>query len=384
MKKLAKIILLEFLLFNLLFFQVQAVEINSKSAIIINAQNGHVLFEKNSNDVRAIASLTKLMTFYAYIDGMGYENLLHDNYKYNIDNSKYSVDMPILPVNKGEVVKIEDLFKSMLVFSANNAPEALADRFKQKTNLNLVDEMNLKAKDIGLNNTHYFNTNGLTEGERYNTSTVKDQAKLAYEILKKYRFILDYTSIKQFKYNGKTFDSTNWLLGKVDGLDGLKTGYTKEAGYCFIGTVDLSKTIGKGMPLRIITVVLGSDTKGNRFKDTLNLINYIKNNYENQIINNDNEYIIYNNNYKGNKIVGKIKEKDYILKNKNEKIEIKFIPSDNLTNNIEKNDVVGKILIKSSVDQKELEVLAIDNYKKKNLFERLIEKIKQIISGLGW
>lgn len=384
MKKLAKVVLLKILIFNFLFFNVQAVEINSKSAVIINAQNGHVIYEKNSNEARAIASLTKLMTFYTYIDEFGYENVLHDNYKYNIDNKKYSLDMPILPVNKGEDVKIEDLVKSMLVFSANNAPEALADNYRQKTNMNFVDKMNAKANEIGLTNTYYYNTNGLTEGGRYNISTAKEQAKLAYEILKKYKLILDYTSIKKYKYNSLTFDNTNWLLGKVAGLDGLKTGYTKEAGYCFIGTVDLTKTIGNGMPMRIITVVLGSDTKSGRFNDTEKLINYVKNNFENQIISDNTEYIIYNNNYRGNKIIGKIKEKDYIFKSKNENVEIKFVPLENLTKNINKDDVVGKVLIKTSVDQKEIDVLSIDNYIKKNLFEWVIDYIKKIINGLGW
>lgn len=384
MKKLVKVLILKLLILNFFFFQVHAVELKSKSAIVINARNGNVLFQKNPNESRAIASLTKLMTFYTYIDVLGYDNIKNNICIYNIDNSKYSVDMPILPIKKGEKINIDDLLKSMLIFSANNAPEALAADYKKKTNLNLVDSMNLKAKEMGLENTYYYNSNGLTEGSKYNTSTAKEQAKLAYEILNKYNVILDYTSIRQYKYLNSTFENTNWLLGKVEGLDGLKTGYTKEAGYCFVGTVDLTKTEGNNLPLRIITVVLGSDTKNNRFNDTLNLINYVKDNYVNQKIDNNPEYIIYNKNFKGNKIVGKIKDENYIIKSKNERVYIKFIPNENLNKKINKGDVIGSIIIKTSVEQKELNVLAIDNYRKKNLLDKLIDNISAILSGLGW
>lgn len=242
-------------------------ELNCKSAVLIDAETGKVLFEKNKDEKRAIASLTKLMTYYTFIDelGINYKN----NYViYDIDNKKFNYDEPILNVNFGEKVRIEDLLTAMLVFSANNAPEVLEQEFKRVKKEDFIYRMNVNSKLLGLNNTQYFNSSGLTRDNVYNVSTAYEQALLAYNILIKYKDILKYTSLQRFKYKDIIYYSTNKLLGKFKGVDGLKTGYTEEAGYCLISTIDVTKSNGNGKPLRFISVVLGCDTKEDRFEDT--------------------------------------------------------------------------------------------------------------------
>jgi D-alanyl-D-alanine carboxypeptidase (penicillin-binding protein 5/6) len=186
-------------------------ELNCKSAVLIDAESGGVLFDKNKDEKRAIASLTKLMTYYTFIEGVG--NEYKNNFIiYNIDNKKFNYDEPILNVNYGEKVKIDDLITAMLVFSANNAPEVLEQEYYKAKKENFIYRMNENAKLLGLNNTHYINSSGLTKNNKYNVSTAYEQALLAYNILKKYNDILKYTSLQSFKYKNTMYFSTNRLF----------------------------------------------------------------------------------------------------------------------------------------------------------------------------
>lgn len=366
---------------------VNAVELNDdlncKSAVLIDAATGKVLFDKNKDEKRAIASLTKLMTYYTFIEGLG--NEYKNNFIiYNIDNKKYNYDEPILNVNYGEKVKIDDLITAMLVFSANNAPEVLEQEYYRIKKEDFIYRMNENAKLLGLNNTHYINSSGLTKNNKYNVSTAYEQALLAYNILKKYNDILKYTSLQSFKYKNTMYFSTNKLLGKFKGVDGLKTGYTEEAGYCLVTTIDVTNSNGNGKPLRFISVVLGCDTKNDRFEDTKKMLDYAIKNYENFVVTDKKVFELENKDYIGDKIKYAPKTDVVVLKKKNENIEIQILLNTNLKNDIKIGDIIGKIAIKTSVDQVEVDIVAVDDFKKKSIFYKIKEYIFYLLKELGW
>ncbi|WP_027308556.1 D-alanyl-D-alanine carboxypeptidase family protein [Caloramator sp. ALD01] len=358
-------------------------ELNCKSAVLIDAESGRVLFDKNKDEKRAIASLTKLMTYYTFIEGVG--NEYKNNFIiYNIDNKKFNYDEPILNVNYGEKVKIDDLITAMLVFSANNAPEVLEQEFCRTKKEDFIYRMNENAKLLGLNNTHYINSSGLTKNNKYNVSTAYEQALLSYNILKKYYDILKYTSLKSFKYKNKIYFSTNKLLGNFKGVDGLKTGYTDEAGYCLVTTIDVTNSNGNGKPLRFISVVLGCDTKNDRFEDTKKILNYAINNYENFVVTNKDVFEIENKDFIGEKIKYSPRTDVVVLKKKNETVVINCQLNKNLKNNIKKGDNVGKITIKTSVGQVEVDAVATSDFNRKSIFYKIKEYIFYLLKELGW
>ncbi|WDC83890.1 hypothetical protein PL321_15770 [Caloramator sp. mosi_1] len=304
------------------------------------------------------------MTYYTFIDALG-SDYKNNFVIYNLDNKKFNYDEPILNVNYGEKVKVDDLITAMLVFSANNAPEVLEQEYYRVKKENLVYRMNENAKLLGLNRTFYINSSGLTKNKNYNISTAYEQALLAYIILNKHRDILNYTSLHSFKFKNIIYPSTNKLLGRLKGVDGLKTGYTEEAGYCLIATLDATNSKGKGKPLRFISVVLGCETKDARFEDTKRILNYAIENYENYVITNKTNLEVQNKNYIGNKLIYTPKTDVAVLMKNNDNVEVSINLNSKLNRKIHKGDVIGKIVIKTSIDQIEVDAVAASDFSKK-------------------
>ncbi|CDF58093.1 D-alanyl-D-alanine carboxypeptidase [Thermobrachium celere DSM 8682] len=385
MKRLIVLICLSLILIidNKIVFAQDLLNLRCKSAVLIDAESGKVLYEKNKDERLPIASITKLMTFYTFVEELG-EEYINGYLTYNIDNSKYKKDEPILDIKAGERIKTGDLITAMLVFSANNAPDMLVNEYERVKKENFIEKMNQTAKKLGLNDTYYVNPSGLTKENKYNISTAYDQARLSYYILKKHKDILRYTSKKYFDYNGKRYYSTNKLLGNYHGLDGLKTGYTKEAGYCLISTLDASKYSGNSKPLRFITVVLGCSSDAERFVETRKLLDYAKNNFENYVLDSEKTFEVKNTDYVGDLIKLKPSGDVYILKNKHESPELSIKLNDKLNRKIRKNDVIGRLFIKTSIGTKEVDLISVNDYTRKSLFFRLFQHIKNLFKNMGW
>jgi D-alanyl-D-alanine carboxypeptidase (penicillin-binding protein 5/6) len=179
-------------------------------------------------------------------------------------------------------------------------------------------------------------------------------------------------------------EPTNKLLGNFKGVDGLKTGYTEEAGYCLVTTIDVTNSNGNGKPLRFISVVLGCDTKNDRFEDTKKILNYAIKNYENFVVTNKEVFEAENKDYIGDKIKYSPKSDVVVLKKKNENIEINFLLNTKLKNKIKKGDIIGKIAINTSIDRVEVDIVAIDDFKKKSIFYKIKEYIFYLLKELGW
>ncbi len=248
-------------------FNVNALEENSitaPSAVLMEPQTGKVLFEKNAHEVRACASITKVMTLLLVFEAIDSGKL---NMKDNVTASAHAASMggSDIWLEEGETMTVDEMIKATVVASANDAAVALAEHLCGSEE-EFVSKMNEKAKALGMKETTFKNCNGLDE-EGHLTSAY-DVAIMSRELIK-HKEIFKYTGIwMDYLRDGKTqIVNTNKLLKSYNGITGLKTGTTGDAGSCISATA----TRGK---LSLIAVVLGSATGKERFNDAAAILDY--------------------------------------------------------------------------------------------------------------
>ena len=276
MKKIL-IIIITFLFATSVVKAEDSLNLNSKSAILIDAASGKILYEKNKDEKLPMASMTKIMSMLIIMENIENGALEYTD-KVIISKNASGMGGSQVFLQEGEEYKVEDLLKCIAVSSANDAVVAMAEKISGSVE-EFVKLMNNKAKELGLKNTNFANPHGLDDKNHY--SSAYDMAMLAKELLK-YSDILKYTSIYE-DYLTKPDGSQVWLVNTnrlvrfYDGVDGLKTGYTTEAGYCLTATA-------KKNDLRLISVVMKSSSADERSKDTATLLTYGFNSFKNNII----------------------------------------------------------------------------------------------------
>ena len=260
---------------------------NAKSAILIEAKTGRVLFEKNADEALAPASMTKMMTLLLTMEAIDAEKIALDD-KVTVSENAASMGGSQVFLSANTEYKLEEIIKAVCIASGNDAAVVLAEAIGGSVE-NFVSLMNKKAKELGLTSTNFVNVYGLDADGHL--SSARDMAKIAKELIE-HELILKYSSIYE-EYLNKPDGSSIWMVNTnklvrfYKGIDGLKTGFTNKAGYCLTAT-------GSWNDLRLISVVMGEETQDNRSKDTIELMNYGKNNYKVKTI------------FKKNEIVGKI------------------------------------------------------------------------------
>ncbi|MCC2458678.1 D-alanyl-D-alanine carboxypeptidase family protein [Bacillus cereus] len=250
-------------------------EINAKAAMIIDASDGDIIYQYNENEAFAPASMSKMMTAYLLLE--------------SIHNGKVRWEDPVkmsakaaqtegarIPVQVNDTLTVKDLYHALMIESANNAAVALAEHMA-KSEKDFVQLMDAKAKQLKMSeHAKFANASGLQEPDGSETKmTAADVAQLAYHLIKDYPEILEVTHLRQSQlaFNNINVISTNDMLNKnnkslyIEGMDGLKTGFTDSAGYCFTGTAKQGDN-------RIITVVMGTSSKTKRFTETNKLMSY--------------------------------------------------------------------------------------------------------------
>lgn len=241
-------------------------EIDAEGAILVEASSGKVLYAKNEDKHWEPASVTKLMTMVIVMDAIKSGKIKMEE---KITASKYACSMGGSQVwlEEGEVRTLKDLLIAISVGSANDASVAVAEHLSGSAEA-FVEQMNFKAKELGMTNTHFSNTNGLPVDNHY--VSAKDMAILARYSLN-YPEILALTSIKEFTFRDKPklliLYNTNKLLWWYPGTDGLKTGWTPRAKRSIVTTT-------KRGDLRLIAVILGSDKPKGHFIEATKLLNY--------------------------------------------------------------------------------------------------------------
>ncbi|MBQ1717036.1 MAG: D-alanyl-D-alanine carboxypeptidase, partial [Ruminococcus sp.] len=238
--------------------------VSAPSAILMEAGTGNILFEKNAHEHRPCASITKVMTLLLVFEAMDSGRLSLDD---TITSSAHAASMggSDIWLEEGESMSADDMIKATVVASANDAAVALAETVSGSEDA-FVEQMNARAKELGMDDTTFKNCNGLDE-EGHLTSAY-DVALMSRELMK-HEKIYDYTSIwLDYLRGGETqIVNTNKLLKTYKGITGLKTGTTDDAGCCMAASAQRD-----GMTL--LSVVLGCDTGKQRFADSAALLDY--------------------------------------------------------------------------------------------------------------
>lgn len=249
---------------------------DGKSAILIEATTGKILYEKNSHERYAPASMTKIMSMLLIIENIEKGKLKWDD---TLVTSEHAASMggSQIFLQPNEKMSVKDLFKAVAIGSANDATVVFAERIAG-TEDKFVKMMNEKAKSLGLKDTNFKNAVGLDTANHY--SSAYDMAFMARELVK-HEKIFEFTTIyedylRQNTDNKFWLVNTNKLVKTYEGADGLKTGYTKEAGYCLTATA-------KKDNMRLISTIMGSSDSKTRNSNTSTLLDYGYNSYEMQV-----------------------------------------------------------------------------------------------------
>ncbi len=231
--------------------------------LLIDANSGRILAEKNADKTLPPASITKLMTSYIVSAEIERGSISLDD-KVNISVEAWKKGGSKMFIREGTQVPVIDLVRGMIIQSGNDATIALAEHVAGSESA-FVDVMNQQAKLLGLTNTHFMNATGWPEEGHY--SSARDIAILAKALITDFPESYKYYSEKYFSYNGINQPNRNKLLFRDKTIDGFKTGHTEEAGYCLVAS---SQKDG----MRLISVVMGTRSDNARAQESQKLLAY--------------------------------------------------------------------------------------------------------------
>lgn len=350
---------------------------NAKSAILIEASTGEILYQKNANERLAPASMTKIMSLILIM-----ENIENGNLKWNdivvVSKNASSMGGSQIFLETNEMMTVEDLVKGICIASGNDATVALAEKIAG-TEKSFVKLMNDKAKSLGLRNTNFMNSTGLDTEGHY--SSAHDMSVMARELVR-HEKILEFSSIYEDylrKNTAKKFwlVNTNRLVKFYSYIDGLKTGYTGNAGYCLTAT-------GMKNDMRLISVVMGEENTDNRTTDTLAMLDYGFNMYSiNKVVNKDKSLGNVRVNLGDIENVDIMLEEDITILNNNQKGKKNItyeINTNNINAPVKKGDVVGKIdVYEEGRYLYSRDITVMNDIEKANIFKVFIRNLRDIV-----
>ncbi len=273
------------------FFAIEQVAgLTTDMYLIIDKDSEMILAGENYDKVAGIASVTKLMSYYVYMDKITADNISIEESVVPVsdeivDNFAKDAALSGVYFDYGSEYPLTQMFDLMMVYSDNGATKAIGE-FLYGTEEKAVEAMNAKAKELGMANTKYYNTTGLTMGDYkdamldgtnesdYNVSTAREQLLLAESLIDSYPELLDIVGQSTIEFDGYELPSFNLMLPDLSydypGVVGLKTGSSIEAGYCFVGYF-----IDPITKHEYFSVVLNSESTTKRFNDTTYLYNWL-------------------------------------------------------------------------------------------------------------
>lgn len=353
-------------------------KINSKSYILLDQETGQVLASQDSDEKLPPASLTKVMTAYVVFDQLKKGKLkLTDEAIVSKKAWKTGGSKTFIEVGKS--VMVEDLIKGMIIQSGNDSATALAEHIAGSEEA-FADMMNETAKELGMDNSHFLNVTGLPKDDHY--TTAEDLGILAKRMITDFPEYYKYYSMKSFTYNNIFQNTRNRLLFSDPSVDGMKTGFTNKAGYCYISS---SAKNGR----RLVTVVLGADKPAKRFEDAKLLFNYGFNNFEKHHVIVKNQAIeqLNTNVMKGEKDIVRVGASNDVMfvaeKNKKDDITVEVNLNELLIAPINQGDVVGTMVVKKNEEIiGEVDVIALEGIQAGDFFKVLTDSIKLYIEKI--
>jgi D-alanyl-D-alanine carboxypeptidase (penicillin-binding protein 5/6) len=383
MKKNIAIFFLMLLITNLMIVPAYGIEpesLQSRAAILINSDDGQILFEKNSNDKMPPASITKIMLLLLISEKMENGEITLEQ---ELTVSEYAAGMggSQIYLEANETQTVESMLKAISMRSANDASVAMAE-FMYGSEEGCVKAMNTRAKELGMNNTNFVNVTGLPEAEHL--TTANDIAIMTKELLK-YNYVNEYMlTWMDSVWVGKEKDSeqvlvnTNRMINNYEGLLGGKTGYTTDAKYCLSAAARRNDTT-------LIAVVLGCENTKVRFNEITKILNEGFANYKNLVFHKKGDVINNSPVYCGKEDTFNVvsKENIFYFTESNCKVEdfnLEYVIEENLKAPLSQDVAIGKaILSKDGQVLGEYELYPEKNIDKEGLFKFYLNNVLETI-----
>lgn len=351
--------------------KTQSDEIDAKAYILIEQSTGRVLAENNADEQLPIASVTKIMTMLLIMEAIEDGKTTFDDLV-TVSENAMSYGGSTMFLETGEQLPVHDMLKGIAVASANDGCVAMAEHLTGSETA-FVEEMNKRAKELGMENTNFLNTNGLDEDGHY--SSARDVALMSRELLNHPK-ITEYTSIWTDELRGGKFQlaNTNKLIRFYTGANGLKTGSTSQALCCLSASA-------KRDGMQLIAVVLGAPTSDKRFSSAKSLLDYGFANYKiNHLVKNK-EVICDADIINGTEDTVKAiaKEDKYSLseKSNNNDIKKRVFVNENIKAPVNKGEVLGFVEFVSDgkvIDK--VDIISQNEVKKKGIGQIISDIVK--------
>ena len=352
---------------------------NAKSAFIIEASTGEIIFEKNADEKLVPASMTKIMSMLIIIESIE-KGILKWDQKIQVSEHASSMGGSQILLEIGEKMTVKDLFKGVAIASGNDAVVALGEAIAGSESA-FVDMMNKRAKELGCHNTNFKTSHGLDAANHY--SSARDMGIMARELVK-HEKVLEFTSVYE-DYLRENTDRKIWLVNTnklvrfYDGVDGLKTGYTKEAGYCLTATA-------KKEGMRIITIVMGEPDSKSRNREISEMLDYSFAQYKlDRLLTSNSSLGKYEVTKSTDKYVKVVPKEDVtVLRKKGEKsgsatYDVKL---NDLKAPLKTGDIVGKLnIIENGKTIRTIDLTINKDIKKANIGELYLRYLKDIVTG---
>lgn len=243
-------------------------KVSAEAYLLIDAESGRVIVEHSADATLAPASLTKMMTSYVLSHELNEGNVSNDDMVLISENAWAQNPLfegsSLMWIEVNKEVRLEDLHRGVVISSGNDATVAIAEHVAGSEEA-FADLMNQHAEDLGMRNSNFVNSHGLPDPDHY--TSARDLALLAKAVIKNYPEEYRLYQEREFTYNGIRQYNRNILMSEDPTVDGLKTGHTEDAGYCLVASA-------KRNGMRLVTVVLGTNSEQARKRDTRNLLSY--------------------------------------------------------------------------------------------------------------
>ena len=342
---------------------------NVKSYVLMDYDSGMIIASKNPDLILPPASITKIMTSYIAFTELQ-NNALSLNERVLVSKKAWKTGGSKMFIEVGKKVKVSDLLHGIITSSGNDASVALAEHISGDEETFSV-YMNQIAENLGLSNTQYANSTGLPDDNLY--TTAKDMATLSKALIKNFPKEYRYYANKSYVYNEIKQYSRNKLLYLDNTVDGIKTGYTKKAGYCLVSSAHRGKR-------RLISVVMGAKTPELRTNVSKALLEYGFRFYETHKIFNADDNIHNARLYNGEKseISLGVKEDSYVSipRRSIKKIKKKYVVDRNLTAPVEIGEKVGFVAIQlNNKTVTRIELFAMEAIGLGSIYQRTLDSI---------
>lgn len=383
-KRLVSIIILLFMLFsfNPLIANAEVdLKVNAKSAVLIDVKTGTIIYKLNENERLAPASITKIMTMLLGLEAIESGKIqLTDEIR--VSKRASGTGGSTVFLQEGETQTVENLFRAIAIRSANDAAVALAEHIAGSEEL-FVKQMNERAKELGMENTEFYNSNGLPNDNHY--VSAYDVALMSRELLKHevaHEWLTTYMDemlVGKNKNSNQVMVNTNRLIKEYQGATGIKTGSTNEAGFCLSGSA-------KRGDLELIAVVMGSSNSKVRFDEVKRMLDYGFATYDSMTIGNKGDLVAVIPVEKGKiENIEVIFNKDVnilIEKGKESKVEQEIVLPEKIQSPVYEGDKIGELILKMDDNIIEtVDLVSQDTVEKANVMNILKKTIKSYFEG---